>query len=301
MTTTQFLLLVYIAFTAIGAVVRYFHVRRLEAERAAQRKRLTDEIQRITGMTLKGDLGGTFELQGSMDATPMSLKNKATVKLPGPSAQERDCALVEMPISIADVLVCQASDLDAVMGAMPAIARSPTGEVQFDKAYHLFRSPVVEEGTGGFRTSPDGDALAWTKPDVLHACIEQKLSWLRVRDGKAEIALAPVDYRVAHVVLTLATNILRASTRRSLLPMPAPLANEELKDSVLGPISLAIMATIFGLLIGQIAAHFVSTDDTSETTAWGLAASSVLYVVGVSYTLFRWLHRRSRSSGETRS
>jgi hypothetical protein len=186
-------------------------------------RRLRHQEQDVTaklrahGLTLEGALQKTFNRRGAFeirssarDSVPAStLRNDATVKLPGASGKSRDACIVQLDVPLPDLLICKVSEIDLLLGPLPSLRRTRTGDPAFDDAYAIFIQGEVE-GPSGFRESGSATSRLWSDSLVRAELLDLRTVWVRVREGHLEIALEPTALHGAVRALRLAVGIHRA-------------------------------------------------------------------------------------------
>lgn len=291
-------LAIFLGMSVVATGARVFHSRRVEATIAAQRKRLSDDVERLTGTTLVGDVLGKCELRGTLHEVDVTFENYTTRKLPGPSNQERTCAVVEFDAALPDLVVCSVSDVDAVMGPIPSVPRTPTGDTAFDAAYAIFTTPPTGDVTGGFRTSQSADALAWARPDVLHHLVLLGVFWFRAQAGHCHLVTPPKGPKSAHRVLSAAINIARSATRRSLVELPAVLPSETRIQDVAPFWEVAIITFLGGIPAGMLPVGILGLRNGWPTAVAVMMSSCTLYFGWIAFTFVKWaLQDRQKPSG----
>jgi hypothetical protein len=282
--------------TATGA--RVFQSRRVAATIAAQRKRLCDDIERLTGMTAEGDVLGKYVLRGTLHEVDVTFESHTARKLPGPSNQERPCAIVELDAALPDLVVCSVSDVDAVMGPIPSVPRAATGDTDFDAAYAIFTTPPTGDVAGGFRTSQNADALAWARPDVLRQLLLLRVFWFRAQAGHCQLVTPPKGPKSAHRVLTAAINIARSAARRSLVELPPVLPSEARVPDVWPFWGIAGIAILGGIPAGMLPVGILGLRNGWPTAVAMMMSSCTLYFGWITFTFVKWaLQDRQKPSG----
>lgn len=287
-------LVVSLLMVAVGTWVRIFHTRRVDTAIAAQRRHLIDDLERETGMTVEGDVLEAFTIRGALQGIEFSLENNAATKVPGPSSEQRSCALVELGAAIPDMVVCSLGDVDAVMGPIPSVPRTLTGDTTFDAAYAIFTATPTGEAPGGFRTTQAADALAWAKPDVLRQCIALGMLWFRVRGARGQLAAPPTNCKRAHQILTLAVNIALAAAGRPIVEMPVGLPTERRVQGVAPFWGVAIVAIAGGMLVSVPTVMLLLLDRGWETALAMFVCSAALYFGWIIFSFLKWTRQTGR-------
>jgi hypothetical protein len=132
------------------------------------------------------------------------LENGASHTRPSVAQESEVVCLVKVPADLADQLVCAASEVDAVMGPMPSVPRVKTGFAPFDHRYALFGGPAP-----------------WAKRALVERFLELGLRWLRVREGRCEIAFPPLATEDLPRAIALAATVARLPSGAGSLPRPA--------------------------------------------------------------------------------
>ncbi|MEZ4299920.1 MAG: hypothetical protein R3B70_33540 [Polyangiaceae bacterium] len=274
------------------AIVGIWLVDRAEsAYQARKRKRWSAELER-TGLALEGDPLGAFELQGTLEGVSLTLENTAGRKLPGASGAERTVCALTFEVPLPDLVVCSRADTDAVMGPLPAVPRTLTGDTGFDTAYSVFVSPQPVESSGDFRTAAGAQALAWARPEALEQLRSASLQWLRVQDRSCQLMLAPVDAASARVALSLALSFARAASGRDpLKALPPERVGPAKGDSATRPLVVGGAVAGFGtFVIWPLAAFLPWTRALTEDWVCGPGAkilvSSSSHGSSTSYGLY---------------
>ncbi|RYE85867.1 MAG: hypothetical protein EOO75_16465, partial [Myxococcales bacterium] len=186
--------------------------RRREAATAAATAELS-----ATQLTPSGDVLASYELRGTAQGEPVELLGDTTRPLPGASQQEARVCLVRVAAPLADLLVCRQGEVDVIMGPLPATPRLRAGHAPFDAQYAIFRS-----ATGGDEASyRDGAGVArlpWARPELLERLQQLGLRWLRVRDGRAELAFPRLPPTAAIEASEAAAAFARAAAGKPPLP-----------------------------------------------------------------------------------
>lgn len=239
--------------------VRFRHTRDIRDEIASQRARFAARIEGTReGMSFKGDPLDDFQMRGTCRGIEMSLANWMRVEVPGPSGLQQACGRVEFDANIRDMLICRQSDVDKLLGPIPGVARTSTGNPSFDSSYGVFVAPPAGETAASFRDAPGADILIWAKSEVLQEFMEQEVLWFRAQNGRCHLVCPPMGTGAAHSALALCANIARAAVGKSLLEMPE---REQPLALVSDPApfwSIALAALIPALLPGGILAGLTS-------------------------------------------
>lgn len=284
---------------ALAVGVRVLHARAVNAEREVQRKRLTAHLRLAeTGMELHGDVLENYELRGSVDGIQVSLKRCANLKMPGSSTETKPYGLVEVDAAMPDLILCKIGDVDAVMGPIPAVSRTLTGDTELDARYALFIAAPTGEIGSSFRTAQGADRLSWAKPAVLRQCVAQDVCWLRARDGRCELVLHCIRAEHAYVAFMLGVNLARAAAGRPLLEMPPTPAVEPRVDELLPWWLVATTALFLGFFPGSLLLFIPWGFDEHSWTVFipAMAFSAIVFVVWIAITFARWILRPSRGA-----
>lgn len=238
--------LVLIAFAvALSYLLRRFE--RLDREGAMARARQTLEA---TGLTLVGDPLGAFTLRGRSSGVDLVLENATDAPRPGRSGESSRVCMVRVDVPLADMVVCRASEVDLTMGPLPSVERARTGHAKFDEQYAVFIGRAQSEYRGG-APSVVGP---WGASATLERLMDLGLQWMRVRDGKAEIAVCPLSVEDVARGLAVSANVARASRGEPLV---------DVRAGFLAPqpwLPVASLALPWGLAIGLgVFAGFVAS------------------------------------------
>ncbi len=165
------------------------------------------EVSGLSSLALTGDPFETYTVSGEIHGVDLAIENRLIARRPGPSEDTVKVCVARVPVLLGDMVVCQASEIDAVMGALPAVPRSRTGHRAFDEGYALF----VSQASGGYRGAEPAAAGAWAVPEVLDRLVELDLRWIRVREGTAELAFEVQKAGDLGRVAAVAANVARLS------------------------------------------------------------------------------------------
>jgi hypothetical protein len=192
-----------------------------------------------TGLSLSGNVLGTFELRGPMRGVDVELTNLTTQKKPGASEESVTACVVRVELPLADQIVCKTSEIDLIMGPLPTAPRVRCDYANFDAAYAIFVIPTNEVSEGSYRSHAEMSAAPWAQPQLLDRLLELDLLWLRVRERRAEfvfppLALVDVD-RAARLVSAVALTShgkvippLSGGARMAWIPWQDPKSNTSL-------------------------------------------------------------------------
>jgi hypothetical protein len=149
----------------------------VRAGEGGDRRRAADATQALerTGLVVSGDPLGSYALVGRAHDVDITLENGDAKPRPGVTQESEPVCLVKVAADLADQLVCVASEVDAVMGPLPSVPRIKTGFAPFDQRYAVFGGPAP-----------------WAQPALLQRFLDLGLRWLRVREGRCEIAFPPL-------------------------------------------------------------------------------------------------------------
>lgn len=230
------------------------------------------------GIAVEGDSLKDYRLHGSVHGAEVEVH--AMVERAPPGAREdepkKTVCVIKLALPLPDLIVCRSTDVDRVMGPLPAVPRTRTGHADFDKVYSLFVSSGAtgDQGgaEGGYRRPGTIGPLGWAKPPILDRLTDLGLVWMRAREGACELAFeifVPED--TVRAVVTSA-NMLRALTGAALIPVPA--GEPVPKRDAAGPRNLALFGPVAGGLWAIILAMPLSVGlDLSMT-------ETVLCVIG---------------------
>jgi hypothetical protein len=212
------LLALTIAALLLTVAVRLVHAREVETTLESERQRRMSFLQE-EGLTLQGDLLRFFELQGPYQGHDVEFVSRVFLRFPGTSDGSHYCYRARFRAPLQDMFVCQASWTDTMMGPIPAVPRTRTGDPKFDETYSVFIAPQTGLVEADFRTSPPAALLSWARPTVLDQLLQLQPAYLRVKDGECEVVGPPqFDHRTAQeqaraagAIVALCTNIARAA------------------------------------------------------------------------------------------
>lgn len=153
-----------------------------------------------------------FEIRPETGAgsTSLRLRNQVERRLPGPSGKMRMVCVLELEAAVPDLLICPVSDVDLFMGPLPSVRRTMTGDDRFDKVYAIFMSAAEQAEPAGFRESAPSPARVWSDSEVRAGLLDLRAFWLRVGDGRLEVAFEPLFVSAALRPLRLAARLDRA-------------------------------------------------------------------------------------------
>ncbi|MBX3189963.1 MAG: hypothetical protein KF819_23260 [Labilithrix sp.] len=220
------MLFLFLAFAI--AVAAWFAVLKL-AFRAQDREetRARDEVRAAVreeiGLEIDGDPIGACAMRGTVHDVALTVEVQATRSLPGPSDVSHVATAIGAGVPLPDLVVCRRSDVDSVMGPIPAVAPQPTGVPAFDATYAMFVGVGASpHHPAGYRDAgAPSPALAWVDPKTLADLGAQRLIFMRVRDGRCDLAFDPTSADGVGPLVATAANVVRRATGRPLVA-PAP-------------------------------------------------------------------------------
>jgi len=165
------------------------------AEREDRGRAAADAAAKLAhaGLQATGDLLGCFVVH-PLEGRGVVVTNRTRHMHPGAKPPGDEVCLALLDVPLVDQIVCRAAEADAVMGPLPAVPRLYTGHAPFDAEYVVFVGVTGRaQPAGSYRASPVAGDVPWALPEVLDRFIELGISWMRVRDGHAELAFAPLE------------------------------------------------------------------------------------------------------------
>jgi len=144
------------------------------------------------GLELKGDPADEYELSGTAHGVRMQVKNRASETTPGVTANKsQSVCIIRFDVALVDQIVCPLSDADSVMGPLPSSPRVRTELAAFDNAYAAFLQKGQDESA--YRGGETHAVLGGVPNAILERLLELDLRWARVKEGKCELAFAPLE------------------------------------------------------------------------------------------------------------
>ncbi len=177
---------------AIAAVATPLVARAVRADR---RRAEADAAAKFApaGLLANGDLLGCFVAR-PLEGTDVIVTDRTRHMRPGAKPPGDEVCLAVLDLPLVDHIVCRAADADAVMGPLPAVPRLHTGHAPFDGEYAVFVGVTGNaQPAGSYRAAPVASDVPWALLVVLDRFMELGLSWMRVRDGRAELAFPPLE------------------------------------------------------------------------------------------------------------
>lgn len=174
------------------------------------------------GATLSGDPLGSYELDAVVDGEKVHLERTAVTQ-PGPGEQS-SVSVTRVTVrtdAALTLLVCRRNDEATMMGPVPPVPRTPTGDSDFDANYRCFLTPVAS--AEGYRDASSTRALAWAVPALLAPLRALELRWMQARDGVLHLAFAPLSGDDPRRAMELGANVahaLRGEPLRTLSTAP---------------------------------------------------------------------------------
>jgi hypothetical protein len=271
---------------AIAAVIA--SERRAKAREAHRAREALAQI----GLRVDGDPNGACEMHGRIAGVDLVVHQRASRVRPSVERDAAEVTSVELALPVADLVVCPASAVDAFFGPLPTAPRARTGDARFDAAFAVFGAARAPGSP--FRGDESVDAPRWATPPVLEALLELGLAWMRVRDGTAEIAFAPLAIDDVGRAAMVAANVANAVRGEPARPVGrgarVAVARERLATSSIVLTTLGIGAIGPGPAIVMTAAFLAPLRDASQEVVCGaggrLLVSSVDVGDGTSYGLY---------------
>ncbi len=189
------------------AVLGWRHV----AEKALEaRLRNASRLALERGLaTVTGDPLGEYTIDATLGGERVHLE-RATVTQPGPGEQATVAVTrVTVPADATlTLLVCRRADEATMMGAVPSVSRTPTGDSAFDAAFLCYLVPIAAKE--GYRDTKPARSLGWAVPSIVAPLQALGLLWMQARNGALSVAFAPLSADDAWRALELGANIARA-------------------------------------------------------------------------------------------
>jgi len=236
------------------AIVLSLLVRHAYATAKARMKSSARATLAETGLSFEGDPLGAFTLRGRSSGVDLVLENASYEPRPGPGDEREVVCIVRFAAPLADMIVCRASQVDAIMGALPSAPRVRTGHGAFDARYAVF----VTQGASGYRGADPTSAGPWAATPILERAMDLALAWMRVRDANVEIAFARLSVDDVARGLAVAANVARAArgealvdVRGGFLTPPRNAPAEIMSMGLLWGIS-----GVLGAIVGFVASFF---------------------------------------------
>lgn len=267
---------------------RWVRDNRRRAQTAAERALVE------TGLTPSGDALGTFTLRGAVHGIDVELTNCTTKRPPGPSENDTPVCIAYVTAPIADQVVCKIAEIDQIMGPLPMVPRVRTSHVQFDAGYAVFVGLAGEPMGGSYRGASNASAVPWAQPSLLDRFVEFDLRWLRVQEGRVEVAFGPLPVEAAGRAAALAAAVALASQGKGIPLLSAGNPGHWLPWSEPGASWLLAwgVGTHVGIGAG-IAVVVIAEPGVADSVGWLLAAMSI----GAVFTFLagRFLSARTKS------
>lgn len=189
------------------------------AGRDERRQAEADAAAKLTeaGLGANGDLLGAFNAR-PLEGVDVVVKNRQSQTRPGASEPTGTACIARVEVALEDQIVCKVSEADLVMGPLPAVPRVRTGHAPFDEAYTVFVGSAGGAPSGSYRAAPVAGGASWAQPPILEALLELDLLWLRVQEGRAELAFPPLEVEDVARAVAIAIAIEHAAIGR---PYPA--------------------------------------------------------------------------------
>jgi hypothetical protein len=263
-----------------------------EKERAREQTRLA--VRRTIGLEIDGDPIRSCSMRGNVHGVDLTIDVRTTRALPGPSETSESATSVSGHAPLPEQIVCRSADVDKVMGPLPAVPRQPTGDATFDASYAVFvgAGAAAQPPTGYRDAAPTAPAVVWADPKTLADMHAQRLIFMRVDNGRCELAFEPRSADdVAPLVATAANVIRRASGQPRVSPqMETTTVTPAIAyDSVTG-VMFAGLASILVSPIGATLAFLPSLREINAEAECGkggeIRVSSSNLGDGTSYGLY---------------
>jgi hypothetical protein len=224
---------------------------RCAAENALER-RLGDAIRE--GMergraTLTGDPTGEYALDATLDGERVRLE-RTTVRPPGPGEQGT-VAVTRVTVSTdaeLTLLVCRRSDEATLMGPVPAVPRTPTGDSSFDAAFGCYLTPIA--AAEGYRDPSRTRVLGWAMPAVLTPLQALGLRWMHAREGVLHLAFELLSADDAWRAMEVGANVARALRGEGVRAVTSAPRSDEAPERVVPRAKRSRLAALLGGVLG---------------------------------------------------
>lgn len=190
---------------AVGVAAYLGRARRLVVARDLAR---VNDILARTGLEVAGNVLGSYVLTGRAHGIDLVVDNGSSQRRPGPGDESAVVCALRFAASMSDLVICRASEVDAVMGALPSAPRVRTGHARFDSGYAVF---VGGAASAEYRGPAPIDLGAFAAPKILDRLVELDLRWMRVQDGKVELALTKLEPEDVARAVDLAASVARTT------------------------------------------------------------------------------------------
>lgn len=172
---------------AFGAAAYLARARRIVVSRDTKR---IDDALAITGLDVAGDVLRSYVLRGRARGIDLVVDNGSSQRRPGPGDESFSVCSVRFAAGMQDLIVCRVSEIDAVMGALPAAPRVRTGHERFDSMYAVF---VSGGSSAEYRGPAPIELGGFAVPKILGRFLDLDLCWMRAQGGNIEIAFTTLD------------------------------------------------------------------------------------------------------------
>lgn len=257
-----------LALMAIAILVSLLRERSEKAERARAEAEARGTIE-ATGLAVDGNPLGSYSLRGQFATVDLVLDNGKAEKLPGPSSETSTVCMVRVDAPLPDMVVCSASEIDRVMGPLPSAERVRTGHAGFDARYAVF----IAREQSHYRGVEPASAGPWAAPATLDRLLDLDLAWMRVREGKVEIALAVLSPEDVARGLAVGANVARASRGEALIDVrPGVVEPRPLVPGSMGGCIAWMITGAVGLIGGFVASFFEFFREIDQEAVCGQGA-----------------------------
>ncbi len=212
--------LVVLAF-AFAAAAYLGRARRIVVSRDTKR---IDDALALTGLDVGGDVLRSYVLRGRAHGIDLIIDNGSWQRRPGPGDGRLGVCSVRFAAAMQDLIVCRVSEIDAVMGALPAAPRVRTGHERFDSMYAVF---VGGGSSAEYRGPAPIELGGLAVPKILDRFLDLDLCWMRAQAGKIEIAFTPLDAEDVGRAVDVAASV--ALTARGESPLDVASGPREIR------------------------------------------------------------------------
>jgi hypothetical protein len=245
---------IFVAFAVVlvvWAAVLWTAMKAGDREKERAREETRAAVRQTIGLEIEGDPIGRCSMRGVVHGVALEIEVGGTRALPGPSDESRSATSVAGPTRLPEQIVCRVEDVDHVMGALPAVPRRTIGEPSFDARYAVFVGVAAgAPRDAGYReAAADAPALAWVETKTLGDMVSQGLIFMRVKDGRAELAFDPRSAGGVAPLVTTTVNVLRRAAGHSLVSASTP------RTFVTPAVSYDPVSSV---LVGALASGFIA-------------------------------------------
>jgi hypothetical protein len=227
----------------------------------------TEAALAATGLRVEGDVLG-FHVARLLEDGGVEVTRDGVARVAAP---------------LLDQIVCKVSEIDEVMGPLPAVPRVRTGHAPFDAEYAIFVGVSGGGSAGSYRAAPTGGDTPWARPPILDALQRLGLQRMRIREGQAELTFVPaLPIEAAGRAARLALAVERAA-RGMPLPSLAPLPTVLLPprpsldvEAAFVWLAAAFAGLLGGVLLGSLAEGDADPGPSPLVEALHYAGSAVL-------------------------